>query len=581
MVKSIRRLLNWTGDQRRRIYLGFVYSFFHTIFTALPVIITAYSLHLIIEHMNGNASFTTSTIVYIASFMVFALAGRFVFAYLRASTQESVGHEVAAEQRIKVGDRLKRVSLGFFDQKKAGDIASAVTTDLSFIEMHGMKMIDVVVNRYISAFTIVLCLFFYHYLVALVAIAGIVLSAFFLNKLRAKSEENAPIHQQAKDQMISKTIEYIRGMPEVKSFKQQGVTREGIHQAYKKGKEINVKIEKNYVPYNCLHLLSLHTASVGIVVVSAWLALQGAIPLPTMLMMVIFSFVIFNQIEAVNNASHVLKVIDATLDKLEEIDRAEFLDQASKEIRLDKYHIQFTNVSFAYDHRQVIKNVSFTVPEYSTTAIVGPSGSGKSTLCKLIARFYDIEQGLIEIGGVNIKEVTSESLLKNMSIVFQQVYLFHDTILNNIRFGKPDAAYEEVVEISKKARCHEFIMKLPDGYNSVVGEGGATLSGGEKQRISIARAMLKDAPIIILDEATASIDPENEHEIQKAISALVEGKTIIIIAHRLATIQNADQIIVLDNGTIAQQGTHEALIQEEGIYKKFLAIRQKAEGWSI
>lgn len=581
MVRSIQRLLNWTGTRRKRIYIGFVYSFFHTLFTALPVIIAAYSLKLILEDMNGKESLATSSIVYIAISMVIAVAGRFMFGYLRASTQESVGYEVTAEQRIHIGGLLKRVSLGFFHRKKAGDITSAVTTDLSFIEMHGMKMIDVIVNGYISVFTLVLCLAFYHYAVALVAIAGIAFSALFLKLLRSKSEENAPIHQQVKDRMISATIEYIRGMPEVKAYHQQGVTKESIHKAYEMSKEINIKIEKNYMPYNSLHLLSLHAASTGIVAVSAWLAMNEIIPLSTMIMMVIFSFVIFNQVEAMNNASHVLKVIDATLDKLEEMNETEFLDKHSKEIYLKKFDIQFTNVSFGYEGRQVIRDVSFTVPEHTTTAIVGPSGSGKTTLCKLIARFYDVDQGQIEIGGVNIREVTSESLLKNMSIVFQKVYLFHDTILNNIRFGKPDATLEEVVEVSKKARCHEFIMALPDGYDTMVGEGGSTLSGGEKQRLSIARAMLKDAPIIILDEATASIDPENEHEIQAAISALVAGKTILIIAHRLATIQNADQIIVLDNGGIAQRGAHEDLIKEDGIYKNFLQIRKRAEGWSL
>ncbi len=581
MVRSIQRLLDWTGKRRKRVYLGFVYSFFHTLFAAFPVIIAAYSLKLILNDMNGIGALSTSSIVYIAILMVFAVTGRFIFGYLRASTQDSVGYEVTAEQRINIGGRLKRVPLGFFHHKKAGDITSAVTTDLSFIEMHGMKMVDVIINGYISVFNLVLCLAFYHYTVALAAVAGIVFSALFLKLLRNKSEENAPIQQQAKDRMISATIEYIRGMSEVKAYNQQGVTKEGIHKAYEMGKEINVKIEKDYMPYNSFHLLSLHMASTGIIAVSAWLAMNETIPLSTMVMMVIFSFVIFNQVEAMNSAFHVLKVIDATLDKLEEINEIEFLDKDGKEINLEKFNIQFTNVSFGYEQRQVIKNVSFTVPEYTTTAIVGPSGSGKTTLCKLIARFYDVEQGDIKIGGVNVREVTSESLLKNISIVFQKVYLFHDTILNNIRFGKPNASLEEVVEVSKKARCHEFIMALPDGYNTMVGEGGSTLSGGEKQRLSIARAMLKDAPIIILDEATASIDPENEHEIQRAINALVAGKTILIIAHRLATIQNADQIIVLNNGEIVQRGTHEELIKEDGIYKSFSQIRKRAEGWSL
>ncbi|TGV30045.1 ATP-binding cassette domain-containing protein, partial [Mesorhizobium sp. M00.F.Ca.ET.186.01.1.1] len=263
------------------------------------------------------------------------------------------------------------------------------------------------------------------------------------------------------------------------------------------------------------------------------------------------------------------------LDKLQEMEESAQLNRhGSQTIQLEKSDIRFSNVSFSYGERQVMRDASFFIPEHSTTAIVGPSGSGKSIICKLLARFYDVEQGRIEIGGVDVKEATSESLLAHISIVFQKVYLFHDTLLDNIRFGKPDATFEEVVEVAKKARCHEFIMALPDGYHTMVGEGGSTLSGGEKQRISIARAMLKDAPIIILDEATASVDLENEHEIQTVVSSLVAGKTILMIAHRLATIQNADQILVVDEGKIVQQGTHEQLRSVEGIYSRFMQIRQ-------
>jgi ATP-binding cassette subfamily B protein len=346
-------------------------------------------------------------------------------------------------------------------------------------------------------------------------------------------------------------------------------------------KEINIKIEKNYVPYNCLHQFALKAASVAIMLVAAILAVHGAMAIPILLMMVIFSFVIFGHIEPVNNAAHVLEIIDATLDKLADIEKAEFIDQGGRDIQLSQYDIRFRNVTFAYEKRDVLKNISFTIPENTTTAIVGPSGSGKSTICSLIARFYDVDQGSVSIGGVAVKQMTCDNLLKNISMVFQKVYLFHDTVLNNIRFGKPEASLEEVMEAARKACCHDFIMSLPNGYETVIGEGGSTLSGGEKQRLSIARAILKNAPIVILDEATASVDPENEYAIQKAISALVHGKTIIIIAHRLATIQNADQILVVDQGVIAERGTHEELAKQKGVYQRFLAIRKAAEGWSI
>ena len=581
MLRKIKRIIKWTGKGRRRLYTGFIYSFFNTVFAAMPIMGAAYGLNLIMEDMKGEFSLTMDWIFYMLGFMTVTVAGRFLFAYLRATSQESIGYEVAAQQRIVLGGILKRVSLGFFSRKSAGELASAVTTDLSFIEMLGMKMIDVVVNGYISTFTMVLCLAFYNVRVALIASAGILLSALFLKLLGKKSKENAPVHQKAQDGMIAATIEYIRGMPVVKAFKQDGASREGIRKAYRMSKDINIKIEKNYVPFNCLHLLALKTSSAGIVLASALLAANGAMSMPTMLMMLIFSFVIFGHIETVNGATHVLEIIDATLDKLEDIENTEFIDKDGKDVELSAYDIQFRDVTFAYEKQNVLKNVSFTIPENTTAAVVGPSGSGKSTICSLIARFYDAGQGSVSVGGVDVKEMTCDGLLKNISMVFQKVYLFHDTILNNIRFGKPEASFEEVVETARKACCHDFIMSFPDGYGTVIGDGGSTLSGGEKQRISIARAMLKNAPIVILDEATASVDPENEHAIQKAISALVHGKTIIIIAHRLATIRNADQILVMDEGGIVQRGTHEELIRQEGVYRRFLAIRETAEGWSL
>ncbi|MHB9924961.1 ABC transporter ATP-binding protein [Clostridium botulinum] len=581
MFKSIKRIIQWSGRRKKRLYVGFIYSFFNTMFTAMPIMGTAYGLNLIIGDMKGNKNLTVDWVLYMLGFMAFTVLGRFLFSYLRASTQDSIGYEVTAEQRIRIGYILKRVSLGFFSEKNAGEITSAVTTDLSFIEMYGMKMIDVVVNGYISAFTMVFCLAFYNLWIAIIAMAGILLSAIFLKLLGDKSNKNAPIHQKAQDSMITATIEYIRGMSVVKAFKQDGVSIDGIRNAYKMSKDINIKIEKDYVPYNCLHLFVLKLASVVMVLASAIMAVNGIMDIPTMLMMAIFSFVIFGHIETINNAAHVLKIIDATLDKLNAIESADFIDQNSKDIKLSKYDIKFKNVTFGYEKRDVLKNVSFIIPENTTTAIVGPSGSGKSTICNLIARFYDVDKGSISIGGSNIKDITCDSLLKNISMVFQKVYLFHDTVYNNIRFGKPEASFEDVIKVAKKACCHDFIMNLPNGYETVIGDGGSTLSGGEKQRISIARAILKNAPIVILDEATASVDPENEHAIQKAISALVHGKTIIIIAHRLATIENADQILVVDRGCVVQRGDHKELINQEGVYKRFLDIRKTAEKWRI
>lgn len=581
MFRIIKRLIALLGARRKRLYLGFVFSFFHAIFVALPIVGAAYGLGLMLQDMNGEIELTVRWFYILLLFMVVMVAGRFLFSYLRAISQESIAYEVTADERMKIGGIMKRVSLGFFAKNNAGEIAGAVTTDLSFLEMFAMKMIDTVVNGYINAAVIILGLAFFSWQTALIALGGVLLSGFFLRLLGKKSRENAPVHQKAQDNMVAATIEYIRGIAVVKACKQEGASTAAIKSAFQMSKDINLKIEKNYVPYNCLHLLVLRIASTGLVLFPALLALNGTMDIPIMLMMLIFSSMMFGHVEQINNAVHVLQIIDATLDKLERIEEAAFIDADGREIALPSYGICFDNVSFAYDKRPVLRDVSFTIPENTTTAIVGPSGSGKSTICNLIARFYDVDAGRVLVGGVDVKTMTCDSLLKNISMVFQKVYLFRDTVRNNIAFGKPDATFEEIVDAAKKACCHQFIMALPDGYDTVIGDGGATLSGGEKQRISIARAMLKNAPIVILDEATASVDPENEQEIQQAISALVHGKTIIIIAHRLATISNADQILVVDEGRIVQRGNHEELAEAEGLYRRFLAIRTAAENWSI
>jgi ATP-binding cassette subfamily B protein len=399
--------------------------------------------------------------------------------------------------------------------------------------------------------------------------------------LNTRSHKNAPAHQQAQDDMITATLEYVRGIAIVKAYGQEGVAIQHIRNAYRNSRAVNLKIEQGYIPLSSLHWLSLNLASVAFAALAAFFALNGTITIPVFLVLAVFSFIIFGKLEKINTAVHLLKMLDNTMTKLDTISEVQFIDQAGKDKPLTKFDIQMRDVRFGYDSRTVLDSVSFRIPQNTTTAIVGPSGSGKTTICNLIARFYDVDSGAVTIGGTDIRELTCDSLLANISMVFQNVYLFNDTVQNNIRFGNPGATDAEVVEAAKQAMCHDFISALPEGYNTIVGEGGSTLSGGEKQRISIARAMLKNAPIVILDEATASVDPENEHLIQQAISALTHGKTIIVIAHRLATIEKADQILVMDNGQIAQNGTHKELVVQEGIYKRFIDIRSRAEGWSI
>lgn len=581
MFRIIKRLIHWIGPRKSKVYWGFLFSFIQAIFTAMPVMAAAYSIQLILEQIQGDSQIQISQILFITGFIIISVLGRFWFTYLKASYLNGVSYERAADERIKLGDKLKQVSLGFFNSNNAGELTAAVTTDLSFFEMYATNMIDVVINGYTFILAIVLCMGVTNPLISIVAIIGILLSSIFLYLIGKKSQKNAPAHQKAQDDMVSATLEYIRGLPVVKSFNQEGIAVHNIERAYRDSKNINIKIEKNYIPYNILYLFTLKATSVAIILTAAISALNQTMEIPMMLMVVIFSFMLFSNAEAMNNAIHVLRILDVTLDKLETIEKTPSIDNAGKDIVLNKFDIEFENVDFAYGTKNILNGVNFHVPENTTTAIVGPSGSGKTTICNLIARFYDVNKGTIKIGGADISKIKCDSLLSNITMVFQNVYLFRDTIANNIKFGKPDATEQEIIEVAKKACCYDFIMALPDGFNTIIGDGGATLSGGEKQRISIARAMLKDAPIVILDEATASVDPENEHLIQQAISALTHGKTILIIAHRLATIENADQILVVDNGTIVQRGTHTELLKQPGVYQNFVNIRKRSEGWSI
>lgn len=581
MFHSIKRLLHWAGGYRKRLYLGCLCSFFSVWCTAIPIVIAAWTLGLVIADFRGENSLEWNIIWLSLVGIVISIFLRYIFSYWKAKLQESIGYEIAAEERLKIGNVLKRVSLGYFSKNSTGDILTAITGDLSSLELQGMKLIDAIVNGYINLLAIVIILLIVCPMAALTSLVGAILSALALNGISKKSRKNAPTKQISQEQITDASLEYIHGLPIVKSFGQEGASIEEWKTACEKHKDINLKIMHGFVPNNCLHLFALKIASVLLILISGIFTIQGNLTISIFLLIAMFAFMIFGAVENMNDSVHMLGLIDTSMDKLENIENAEFIDEAGRDFSIASYNIDFTDVSFGYGEIEVLHNLSFQIPQNTTTAIVGPSGSGKSTICNLITRFYDVNSGSVKIGGHDVREFTCDSLLKNISMVFQNVYLFNDTIRNNIKFGKSDATEDEIIEAAKKACCHDFIMALPEGYDTMIGEGGSSLSGGEKQRISIARAILKNAPIILLDEATASIDPENEHLIQQAISELIQGKTIVTIAHRLATIENADQILVVDHGKIVQKGTHDQLIQQKGIYRSFINIRERAEGWSI
>ena len=581
MFRTLKRIIDWCGEFKGKLYIGFVFSFFSHLFAVMPVTVAAYTVGLFIDSTKQGTAFDKRW----AGFSFLAIAGlvilRFFFDYMRSRFQEAISYELVAKDRLAIGDALKRVSLGYFQKNSTGNILNSITTGLNTLETMGIRMIDNFIGGYLNFFVIFLCLLMFSPMTALIALAGAAGSFLFLLLVSRHSVRNAPVEARAGQNLSAAVLEYARGLPTVKSFGQGGASQQSMKEAARENRDIRLKIEYGFTPANCGHLLALKAASVLLAGTACALCLAGDMEMPVMLMFVFFSFGIFGSLEPVSDSAHVLGVINTAMDQIDALKESNYIDHDGKEVTLGSFGIEFRHVDFGYDSRTVLKDVSFIIPEKTSTAIVGPSGSGKTTICNLIARFYDVQKGSVLVGGVDAREFTCDSLLKNISMVFQNVYLFNDTIMNNIRFGRPDATDEEVYAAAKAARCHGFIQSLPDGYGTIVGEGGGTLSGGEKQRISIARAMLKNAPIIILDEATASVDPENEHLIQEAISELTHGKTIITIAHRLATIENADQILVIDGGTVAQRGTHKQLLGQEGIYREFVRIREEAEGWQI
>lgn len=581
MFRTVKRIIDWCGEFKGKLYLGFVMTFFSHIFTALPLGLAAYTVGNLIESQKNGTEFDTAWIWKSIIIQIILVFFRFLFDYFRARLQEPISYRLTARDRLAVGDALKRVSLGYFGQISTGSILNSITSGLSTLENMGIRMIDNFVGGYLNFAVIFIALAVCSPITALISLIAALLSLCFMLIVSRFSRINAPVEAQANRDLTGAIIEYARGLSVVKSFGKSGAAMDSVTKAAHDSKKIHLKIEWGYLPANAGHLLALKCGSVGLALAAALQCLNGSMDFSMMLMFVFFSFSIFVGLEPISDSAHTLGVIDDAMDRLDALRAHNFIDAYGKDIKLSHYDIEFKNVDFGYDSRTVLKNISFRIPEKTSTAIVGPSGSGKTTICSLIARFYDPQSGTITVGGHDLKEFTCDSLLTNISMVFQNVYLFNDTVRSNILFGKPDATEEEMIEAAKKARCHEFITALPNGYDTVIGEGGGTLSGGEKQRISIARAILKNAPVIILDEATASIDPENEHLIQQAISELTRGKTVITIAHRLATIEQADQILVIDDGAVVQQGTHSTLVNVPGKYKEFVDIRKKSEGWNI
>lgn len=578
MLKIIRRVLRLSGNLSKRIWGSFICGFLKSMFGLLPI---AAVFLVLIELQNGQP-ITGQTWGIVIGLIAGGLILRMIFKYLVYRLQSTAGFEFVARERIALGDRLRNVPMGFFHDNSVGDITATVTTDLNFLENYSMHILDKVTTGVLSMIVMAACILAFDWRIGLIFVAGILLSFPIYSHMQKKGKALSAKRQKIQSEAVAATLEYVQGISVVKSFNMCDKNLSDIEDAYEKNADASYGVERVFTPLNMTYSMVFRISACMIMLCAGILAVGGDLSFANLAVILIASFTIFNPIEVMGQMTTMIRTMDVALDRVERIKQAKKIDENGRDIPLDSFDIGFEHVSFAYENgNPILKDVSFSIPQGSMTAIVGPSGGGKTTITRLIARFWDVQEGSITVGGHDVKEFTCDSLLKNMSMVFQNVYLFHDTIENNIKFGCPDATHEQVVEAAKKACCHDFISALPQGYDTVIGEGGSTLSGGEKQRISIARAMLKDAPIILLDEATASVDPENEVHLQQAISALVKNKTLIVIAHRLSTIRDADQILVVDNGKIVEKGVHAELIQQKGIYQKFWNIRQKARNWKL
>ena len=513
--------------------------------------------------------------------MVFAIVVDVICKRYSTVLQTEGGYNASAFMRIKIAEHLRYLPMGYFNSNSIGEISSVTTNTMEILGDVAARVVMLTMQGILETSMIILMLFIFDWRIGLIAAAGVLIFFGVNSVMQNAGKKDSEQKVVCDTELVNQIMEYLQGISEVKSYNLLGKQAKRLNDANEACEKVNTKMEMLFVPYHFLQSVITKITGAVIVAGSAYFYINGTMSAVYAIGMTISAFMLYSSLECAGNYSSLLHVVSVCVDKANAILELDTMDIDGKEIQPENYDIRLSNVTFSYDKRKIIDDVSLSIPQKTTTAIVGPSGGGKSTLCNLIARFWDVDSGEVMLGGVNVKDYSMNSLMRNFSFVFQAVYLFADTIENNIKFGRQDASHEEVVEAAKKACCHDFISKLPDGYDTVIGEGGATLSGGEKQRISIARAIMKDAPIVILDEATANVDPENEKELMDAVDALTKEKTIIMIAHRLKTVRHADQIVVVDKGKIVQQGTHEQLMKQEGIYKRFVDARQQAVSWKL
>lgn len=576
MIEAFRKIWKFAGNETDNINKSVAVSILNAFLQMAQVA----AIYLIILGLTGGST-SKSIALWALILVLVSIFGGAVTSSNSKMLQTHAGYFMAADRRISIADKLKRVPMGFFNANSLGQLSGVCTTVVGSIEnMVPMVLVNILGGLITTAvFTLVILIFDWR--IGLITLVGILLYLAVVSAMEKKSALIAADTQKAQTALTEAVLEDVQGMGVVKSFNLSGRGDRKLQEAVEEKRRADLEVEQVMIPYTAAQEAVLQLASVLMMLAAVVFWANGTMSLANALMVLVIAFLVFNQIKAFGMGVSMLRMAAASIDRTLETEQMPRMDEHGKAVSPKTHDITFDHVSFSYENKQILHDINVTLPDKTTTAIVGPSGSGKSTLCNLIARFWDVDSGCVKIGGVDVRDYTLESLMNQISMVFQNVYLFADTIENNIKFGCPDATHEQVVSAAKKACCDDFIEALPDGYDTVIGEGGASLSGGEKQRISIARAMLKDAPIVILDEATANVDPENEDRLQKAIEALTRDKTIIMIAHRLKTVRHADQILVIDHGCIVQQGKHDALIRQSGLYAEFVGGRKQAANWKL
>ncbi len=576
MISTFKKIWQFAGNEKGNINKSVAVSFLNAVFHMLEVS----AIYFVIAALTDGEQGTKTAWISLA-FMAASIIGNAVTNRFSKLQQTHAGYFMAADRRVLIGNKLKSVPMGFFNENSLGEVTGVCTTVLGNIEMMVPMVLVNIMGGLIGTAVFTLMILVFDWRIGLITVAGIVLYLLIVSSMEKKSAAIAPNAQKSQTALVEAVLEYVQGMGVIKSFNLSGKGDKKLQGALEFNRKSNLDMERLLTPYSIFQELSLQAAGIGMMLAAILFWINGTMPLANALMVIIMSFLVFGQIKLFGMGISMLRLAAGSIDRTLQTEDMEQMDERGRELQTKSHDIEFQNVRFSYENKEILHGINAVLPDKSTTAVIGPSGSGKTTLCNLIARFWDVDSGSVKIGGRDVKDYTLESLMEQISMVFQNVYLFADTIENNIKFGKPDATHEEVVAAARKACCDDFIEALPDGYNTVIGEGGASLSGGEKQRISIARAMLKDAPIVIFDEATANVDPENEDRLQKAIEELTKDKTIIMIAHRLKTVQNADQILVVDDGNIVQRGRHEELIGKKGIYADFVLGRKEAIGWKM